>query len=182
MVGGPQLLDNGLLDDLLTGRHTGELRSDGASGDRKLVVGRNPFFPRQGVGGVEQRSKINDVEFAHPHQYAVGRAQPEIRPADGRFVACKQDAAGLNDLGRVAQGFQFPSHNGLEAERGRRDQIHRINLPSRPVLRTASDTAAGRIEHVLESLGTHRRAAIWPLPTGYSVRHDTDYKSIDTSR
>ena len=173
-VGGPQLLDNRLLDDFLAGRHAGELRSDRAPRDRKLVVDRNPFFPRQGVGGVEQHAKISGLEFAHPHQDAVGRAQPEIRPADGRFVACKQDPAGLNDLGRVAQGFQFPSHNGLQAERGRRDQIHRIRLPFCPVLRTASYTAVGRIVSMpLESLGTQR-----PRGTSIAFRRSRRLRSL----
>ena len=69
----------------------------------KAAVGRNPLFPRQGVGPVEQLAEIGRLERAQPQQHPIGRPQPQIGPADRPLLALKQHPARLDNVRLVAQ-------------------------------------------------------------------------------
>ena len=124
-VGRLQPADDRLFDDLLTGRHAGQLAADTAAVDGEIGVGGQPLLPRQLASAVEQLAKVFGGKLGHADQNPVGCAQPDVRAADRVRIAAECDPAGLAALGLVTEGLQFPRRDGFQPERGGGDEIDR---------------------------------------------------------
>ena len=153
-VGRLEALDDRLLDDLLARRHAGKLRLDRTAADGELAVGRDPLVPRQGPGAIEELAEIRGLEAVQPQQHAVGGAEPQVRPADGRRLAVKQDPARLDESSARSRVLRARARRPPPARRSRWQsgpfaQLMHENPETAPELHAMNNPGYGLMEWVV---------------------------------